>query len=161
MSLFTSALLFNKITDIKKEDLDNNGIKALFLDVDNTLTLHHSGILYDGVLEWIRNMESKGVTLIILSNSKRFRIEPLANSIGLKFVSLGLKPLFVGYRKALKLAGFKKKECAIVGDQIFTDILGANCYGIKSILTRPYILEEKTSFKIRRYFEKKILKDNF
>ena len=54
-----------------------------------------------------------------------------------------------------------KSKTAIVGDQIFTDIFGANLYGIKSLLVRPVKLEDGWSFKVRRYFERKILKDKF
>ncbi len=161
MSVFKSNLILRRITEITPEMLADLGLKALFLDVDNTLSTHHGTILIDGLIDWLELMKNNGIKTVVVSNSKRFRIEPFAERINQPFVSLACKPLPFGYSKGRKMAGVKKKECAIVGDQIFTDILGANLYGIKSILVRPVKLEDGLSFKLRRYFEKKILKDKF
>lgn len=161
MSLFSSNKILKRITQITPELLGEMGIEALLVDVDNTLSTHHGTVLIDGLLDWIELMHNNGVKLIVVSNSKYKRIKPFAQKIGLPFVSLACKPLPFGYSKGVKMTGHNKKNCAIVGDQIFTDVLGANVYGIKSILVRPVKLESGLSFKIRRYFEKKILKDNF
>lgn len=161
MSFFSSDAVFRRITDIDLEILKKYGIKTLLLDVDNTLSTHHGTVLVDGLEEWLDVMKSNGIGLVIVSNSKRWRIEPFAAKIGLPFVSLACKPLPFGYRKAVKMLGADEKKCAIVGDQIFTDVLGANLYGITSLLVRPVKLEDGWSFRIRRCFEKKILKDKF
>ena len=78
--------------------------------------------------------------------------------IGLDFFSLGLKPLPFGYLKAVKFLGVKRKQCAIVGDQIFTDILGGNLAGCKTVLVSPVELEDTKLFKIKRGLERKLLK---
>lgn len=161
MALFKSTAVFRRITDIEIDFLNNNNIKTLLLDVDNTLSTHHGTVLVDGLTDWLKKMQDNGVTLVVVSNSKRFRIEPFAGKIGLPFVSLACKPLPNGYRKAVKMMNADKKTTAIIGDQIFTDVLGANFYGIRSLLVRPVKLEDGWSFKVRRYFEKKILKDQF
>ncbi len=161
MSLFSYNAVYRRITDIDIEFLKQNNIGTLLLDVDNTLSTHHGTKLVDGLTEWLDSMKAEGINLVVVSNSRKWRIEPFAGKIGLPFVSLACKPLPFGYRKAVKMLGAEKKQCAIIGDQIFTDVLGANLYGIKSLLVRPIKLEDGTSFKIRRYFEKKILKDKF
>ncbi len=161
MAIFKSNLILKRITEITPEMLNSLGVKALLLDVDNTLSTHHGTILVDGLPEWLETMDNYGIKTVVVSNSKRFRIEPFAGRIGRTFVSLACKPLPFGYAKGRKMAGVKKRECAIVGDQIFTDVLGANLYGIKSILVRPVKLEDGWSFKVRRFFEKKLLKDKF
>lgn len=161
MSLFSYNAVYRRITDIDIEFLKQNNIGTLLLDVDNTLSTHHGTKLVDGLTEWLDSMKAEGINLVVVSNSRKWRIEPFAGKIGLPFVSLACKPLPLGYRKAVKMLGAEKKQCAIIGDQIFTDVLGANLYGIKSLLVRPIKLEDGTSFKIRRYFEKKILKDKF
>ena len=161
MSLFSSNAVFRRITDIDLNFLKDNNIETLLLDVDNTLSTHHGTVLVDGLTDWIKIMQENGITLIVVSNSKHFRIEPFANKIGLPFVSLAFKPLPNGYRKAVKMVKANKKTTAIIGDQIFTDVLGANLYGIRSLLVRPVKLEDGWSFKVRRYFEKKILKEKF
>lgn len=161
MSLFSYNAVYRRITDIDIEFLKQNNIGTLLLDVDNTLSTHHGTKLVDGLTEWLDSMKAEGINLVVVSNSRKWRIEPFAGKIGLPFVSLACKPLPFGYRKAVKMLCAEKKQCAIIGDQIFTDVLGANLYGIKSLLVRPIKLEDGTSFKIRRYFEKKILKDKF
>lgn len=161
MSLFSATIILKRITEITPQMLKEQGIEYLLLDVDNTLSTHHGTILIDGLKDWIEAALNSGIKLMVVSNSKRKRIEPFAAKIGLPFVSLALKPLPFGYNKAVKALNANKKNSAIVGDQIFTDVLGANLYGIKSFLTRPVLLENGVSFKIRRYFEKKLLKDKF
>ena len=146
------------ITDITVELLEQHDIKALLLDVDNTMSTHHGTVLTDGLMEWIATMQESGIKLMVLSNSKRFRIEPFAARIGLPFISLGCKPLPTGYLRGVKALGEKRKNVAIVGDQIFTDILGGNIVGVKSILLTPIKLEDGWSFKIRRKLEKKLYK---
>ena len=161
MSIFSSDMILNRITDITPELLKSIGVTALMIDVDNTLSTHHGTVLVRGLKKWLLQMQDDGIKMIVVSNSKHFRIEPFANKIGLPFISLACKPLPFGYHKARLKLGVNKKNCAIVGDQIFTDVLGANLYGIKSLLVRPIKLEKGLSFRIRRYFEKKILKGDF
>ena len=146
------------ITDITVELLNKFNIKALLLDVDNTMSTHHGQALTDGLLEWIDRMNKNGIKLMVLSNSKRKRIEPFAARISLPFISLGCKPLPTGYLRGVRALGEKRKNVAIVGDQIFTDILGGNLVGVKTVLLTPIKLEDGLSFKIRRNLEKKIYK---
>lgn len=147
-----------RVTDIKLETLKKYNISALILDVDNTLSTHHGQHLTDGLAEWINYMQDGGIILTILSNSNKDRVEPFANKIGLDFESLGLKPLPFGFLRVIKKLGLKKRNTAIVGDQIFTDILGGNFVGIKTVLLTPILLEDGISFKIRRRLEKLIFK---
>lgn len=149
---------FHGITDITVEALEKFGIKALLLDVDNTMSTHHGTVLTDGLCEWIAAMQQSGIKLMVLSNSKRRRIEPFANRIGLPFISLGCKPLPTGYLRGVKALGEKCKNTAIVGDQIFTDVLGGNIVGVKTVLLTPIKLEDGWSFKLRRKLEKKVYK---
>ena len=149
---------FNRITDISPEFLLKNNIEALILDVDNTLSTHHGEELVDGLEHWLAYMNDNGIKLIILSNSKKSRVEPFARKISLDYISLGLKPLPFGYIKALRFLKSKRNNTAIVGDQIFTDVLGGNTVGIKTILLTPILLETGWSFKLRRRLEKILYK---
>ena len=138
------------ITDITVEFLKDYDIKALLLDVDNTMSTHHGTVLTEGLLDWIKKMQENGIKLMVLSNSKKARIKPFAERIGLPFISLGCKPLPTGYLRGVKALGEKRRNVAIVGDQIFTDVLGGNVVGVKTILLTPIKLEDGWSFKIRR-----------
>ena len=161
MKIFKSDIILRRITEITPEMLRDLGVKSLLLDVDNTLSTHHGTVLVDGLENWLSVMRDNDIKLIVVSNSKRFRIEPFAGKIGLPFISLACKPLPFEYKKAVKALESDKRNCAIVGDQLFTDVLGANIYGIKSILVRPVKLEDGWSFKVRRFFEKRMLKEKF
>lgn len=147
-----------RITDISCELLKKYGIEALILDVDNTLSTHHGQVLTDGLSEWLQKMRENGIKLIVLSNSKRARVEPFAGKIELEFISMGLKPLPFGYLRALKTLNVSKKQAAIVGDQIFTDILGGNIVGVKTVLLTPIKLESTAGFKFKRKIERFIIK---
>lgn len=156
--MFKPNFKFDKITDISSEFLNKNEIRALLLDVDNTLSTHHGEQLFAGVDEWIKKMKSDGIKLLVISNSKNKRVEPFCKKIGLDFISLALKPLPFGFIKAKSKLELKRKNIAIVGDQLFTDSLGGNLFGIKTILLTPILLEDGLSFKIRRRIEKELLK---
>jgi len=148
----------DKITDIMPEMLAKRDIKALILDVDNTLSTHHGMVLCDGLCEWLTLMKNNGIKLYILSNSKKKRVEPFAAKIDLPFISLGLKPLFIGYLRAVKRIGENRRNVAIVGDQIFTDVLGGNAFGVKTILLTPIKLETSLRFRFKRKLEKIVYK---
>ena len=151
-------LQLNRATDITSELLQKMNITCLILDVDNTLCLKKGKIILDGVKAWIENMQKAGIKLIILSNAKKNRMDGIAKGFGLPFVALGLKPLTLGYMRAAKRMGENIKNCAIVGDQLLTDILGGNLAGCKTILVCPVELETSFGFKIKRGIERKLLK---
>lgn len=156
--LLKPKIKLDRITDISLEILKKYNINSLILDVDNTLSTHHGHVLTDGLEEWLNLMRSNSIKLIVLSNSKESRVKPFAEKISLSYISLGLKPLPFGYVRALKALGSKIKETAIVGDQIFTDVLGGNTIGIKTILLTPILLESAPSFKFKRKIERIVFK---
>lgn len=150
--------IFNSITDISVEFLKENNITALLLDVDNTMSVAHGNkTLRDGLPKWLSNMRDNGISLMILSNAKKHRAKLFADSVGLSVVGLAAKPLPFGYLKAKKLLKVKRKNIAMVGDQIFTDIMGGRLSGMKTILVTDITPEEKLNFKIKRKLEKILL----
>ncbi len=156
--MFKPDIKLNRITDISLQLLKKNNINTLILDVDNTLSTHHGTVLVDGLADWLDSMKKSGIKLIILSNSKEKRVGPFAENLNLDYVSLGLKPLPFKYFTAIKKIGGKRKSTAIVGDQLFTDCLGAKLAGITSIILNPVLPEPMLSFRIRRNLEKRLYK---
>ena len=148
----------DRVTEITPELLKEKGIRALILDVDNTLSTHHGQHLTDGLEEWLQLMRTNEIKLTVLSNSNNKRLAPFAAKIGLDYISLGLKPLPFGYWRAIKALGTDKKETAIVGDQIFTDTAGGNIVGLTTILLTPIKPEDSPRFKFKRRIEKIVLK---
>ena len=128
----------------------------MLLDVDNTLSEPESQTPFPRTIEWAQAMQKAGIALVILSNNYRERVAPFAAQYELPFEPFAMKPLPIGYRKAMKHLGVRASECAAVGDQVYTDIIGANLCGMKSILLDPVVLEEQRSFRVRRKWEQKI-----
>lgn len=155
--LFRSTAAFRHTTDITPEFLKKNNIRGLILDLDNTLTTHDNPQPGEGVLEWLQLMKESGIKMMIVSNNHGPRVKPFADMLGLDFVSEGKKPLTKGFTEAVKLMGLSKKEVAAVGDQIFTDVLGANLFGIKMLYVVPIEHEKTTFFKVKRKLEKPFL----
>ena len=129
------------------------------MDVDNTLSVAHGDkTLKIGVPQWLSDMRESGVKLLVLSNAKNGRAKLFADSIGLDVIGLAAKPLPFGYLKAIKQLEVPKKNIAMVGDQVFTDVMGGRLAGIKTVLVTDITPEDKTFFKIKRYFEHIMLK---
>jgi HAD superfamily phosphatase (TIGR01668 family) len=156
--MFRPNIKLKRITDVTLSVLNKYGIDSLILDVDNTLSTHHGQVLTDGLEEWLDTMRKNGIKMTVLSNSKSKRLEPFAKKIGLDYISLGLKPLPFGYLRALKRLGSKRKTTAIVGDQIFTDILGGNLVGLKTVLLTPIKPESSLRFRTKRKIEAWLIK---
>lgn len=159
--IFRATEYFRKITDITPDFLKRNHIRCLILDVDNTLTTHDNPVAATGVMEWISAMRKNKIRLIIVSNNHDPRVRPFAEMLGIDFVCEGKKPLSKGFKEALQKTGIPKKYTAAVGDQIFTDVLGANLYGIRMLYTAPIEHEKTTFFKVKRFLEKPFLPEKF
>lgn len=154
MSVFTPKLCLDKVTDITPKLLREKGIKGIVLDVDNTLTLHGSQEVKKEVTDWLEQMKAQGFLLTIVSNNYEKRVKPFAQRLGLEYVSFGCKPMTKGFTQACKKFSLKKEEIAVVGDQIYTDIVGGNLKGMFTILVEPFQLETGWTFRLKRNLEK-------
>ena len=150
----------NKITDITIKMLKKNNIEYMFLDSDNTL-IDLDKTPLEGLQEWIQEMKKNNIKFCIISNSiKKRKVEKIAKILDIPYVYFALKPTKIGFKRAKKLMNIQNNEkIAEVGDQIFTDVLGAKRMKMFSILTNP-ICEEKVKLNnIKRKLEKRILKN--
>lgn len=156
MAILLPTVCVAQATDITLGFLHSRGIKALILDADNTLSGHGSQQPFEGALEWTQAMMQDGIRLMIVSNNFKKRVEPFAKRFSLPYVSMAMKPFPVGYLRAVRAMGVRREETAAVGDQVFTDILGANLSGIRSILVVPQGKESVLRFGWRRALEKPV-----
>ncbi len=154
MSVLKPDYRFNCILDITAEDIKNSGARFVLLDTDNTLALHGSQEPLEGVSEWISEIRKSGIEPIILSNNSRERIEPFAEKLGIPFVYKSAKPLSKGFKIACKKLSANPEETAVIGDQIFTDVLGGKLFGSKVFLTEPLGPETNRFIKFKRILEK-------
>ena len=147
----------HRVTDISAAYLKEQGIEGLILDIDNTLTTHDNPIPSDGVARWLDSMRENNIQMIVLSNNHGPRVEPFAKILGLDFLAEGKKPLTSGFKRCSVALNLPKEKLCIIGDQIFTDVLGGNLYGCYSILVEPIQPEHTAFFKFKRFLEKIIL----
>lgn len=157
MSILCPDYIFKSVDRISPQFLHERGIRALVLDVDNTLTAHDSQELTPGVADWIERMRDAGIALRISSNNTAARVRPFAEKLGLPFVSFSLKPAPRGLRIARRALGVEKREMALVGDQVFTDMLAAKFYGITVLMVQPVAPDFKWNIRFKRVLERPIL----
>jgi len=150
---------FHRVTDIPAEFFLEKGIRLIALDVDNTLTTHDNPEPADGVREWLEEMKKSGLILTILSNNSGPRVAPFAEKLGLGYAAKAAKPLPFGLSRCCRENGIPAGACAIVGDQIYTDILCGNLLpGAMSVLVTLQLPEDKPFFRLKRKLERPVLK---
>lgn len=160
MPLLRPKFSFRRITDIPLSFFVSLGVRALILDVDNTLTTHDNPVPASGVIEWLEEMKAAGIKMIILSNNSPGRVEPFAESLGLDFAAKARKPLPQGALRACSLLKIAPSHTALIGDQLFTDILCGNLAGLTTIFVEHIEAENGRFFRFKRKLERLILKNN-
>lgn len=158
LGLFRPALFAEDIESIDLQFLSERGIRALMLDLDNTLLPWRDSEVPDSSRRWVEKARDSGFQLCIVSNTHNpRRLNEIAAQLGVPSVHRALKPRRYGFAKALQTLGCEPSAAAVVGDQILTDILGGNLAGMFTILVRPMHPREFVGTKISRMLERLIL----
>ena len=147
------VMITDSITDLTPELLQEKGIRLLMLDFDNTIVPYTTSVPTEQMAAWLEWMLSSDVQLCVVSNSRNDRVKIFCKRLGLDCITHAKKPFSKGIRQCLDRYGLKPAECALVGDQIFTDTLGANCAGVRSILVTA-IDNHNIWLKLRHVAEK-------
>ena len=129
-------LILDSVTDLTAQQLKNMGIRLLMLDFDNTIVPYTTSVPTDKMHAWLKTMAVSGIQLCVVSNSKKSRVKVFCEKYGLDCITHARKPFSDGIRICMARYGVKADQAALVGDQIYTDTLGANCVGVKSILVK-------------------------
>lgn len=139
MSLsFLADRVCDSIYDIEPSALARSGITLLLADLDNTLVPYGVPVPTDAVRRWHQELKAAGVTLFILSNNRHAdRPRIFCDALGAPFIGHAGKPKTPSFFQAMERMGVTRAQTAIVGDQIFTDILGGSRAGVTTILVRP------------------------
>ena len=157
MNIYPDAY-FRKVEDINIEFLNKNKIKALLLDVDNTL-VDHTKKMTESVKKWAKELKGQGVKLYILSNTNdKEKIVRISKELGIQYHNFAMKPLKRGFKKGQKDLNERSENIAIVGDQIFTDVIGGKRSKMYTILVEPISTRELYITAIKRGVENKIIK---
>ncbi len=150
---FVPDIYQKSIYEINYKKLKKNGIKCLIFDLDNTITpinIKKPTKKLKDLFEELKDMKFK---VIIISNSTKKRVEPFKDLLGVDSAYLSLKPLKRKYLKVLKIYRFKPDKIACIGDQLLTDIWGANRMNFVSILVNPIGTTDYALTKINRMIE--------
>ena len=138
MSLFRADYLADNIYDITGEALARRGIRLLLADLDNTLAPYGVPLPDERLRAWRDELREHGVTLFILSNNRHeSRPRIFAQALDVPYIGHAGKPKTPSFFAAMERVGAAREQTAIIGDQIFTDVLGGNRAGVATILVRP------------------------
>lgn len=161
IKLLYPRIYVDSLFDIPLDDLRQQKTCAFIMDLDNTITEWNSDELGAEVLEWFTLIKAEGFRACILSNNSEKRIKGVADQLDIPFLSRAVKPRRAAFRRAVEIMGVHPDQTAVVGDQIFTDILGGNRAGLFTILVKPLARKEFIGTKINRALEKLILRRVF
>lgn len=134
----------------------NKGFRALILDVDNTL-VEHGAPADERAKEFFKKMREIGFRTCIISNNHEPRIKPFASIVGSPYIFDAGKPGTKGYLKAMEICNSTRENSIFMGDQLFTDVWGANRAGIPSILVKPIKNDTEIQIRLKRLAEKIVL----
>lgn len=130
-------IVTEKLTDLTPELLQSKGIDFLMLDFDNTIVPYTTEIPLYETGQWLREMLDSPIGICVVSNSKRSRVVDFCKARDIPCITHSRKPFRKGIRECRDRFGLDLSRTAMVGDQIYTDVLGGNCAGCVSILVKP------------------------
>nr|WP_245335557.1 YqeG family HAD IIIA-type phosphatase [Streptococcus panodentis] len=146
------------VYDLTVESLKKHGIKAVLVDLDNTLIAWNNPDGTPEMKQWLHDLRDAGIRVIVVSNNTKKRVRRAVEKFGIDYVYWSMKPFTWGIDRALKLFHFEKQEVVMVGDQLMTDIRAAHRAGIRSILVKPLVEHDSIKTQINRARERRVLK---
>ena len=159
MRLLEPEDYYVSVTDIEARELVSRGYRAVLLDFDNTLKPRGNDDVPSEVIEWIALLEQAGLRVAIITNTNNERVAKVSRQLGLVLVRNAFKPLSGAYVKACAFLGVSCRDAVMIGDQSYTDVLGAQAAGMDAILVVPqsskdpfhtYLLRCIDRFSVRR-----------
>ena len=154
-NLLCPRLKVKTVYDIDFQLLKDQGICGFIFDLDNTLVPWNSEQISSNIFAWLKSVQALGSKICLVSNNhKRKRVRDFAAMFGIPFVSGAFKPAKFGFRQALQLMALQPRQVAVVGDQMFTDILGGNRMGLYTIWVEPLNNKEFIGTRLTRRVER-------
>jgi len=158
MSKLLPNIYLDSIFHIDFAELQTRGITALLFDLDNTIAGYDTPVADERVIEYFARLKEMGFFVCLVSNNRNERVLTYANSLDISFISFAKKPFKTGLLKACKIFDVKPTDCALIGDQVFTDVFGGNRLGMFTILVKPINPPSKFFIKFKRRLERRILR---
>lgn len=150
---FKPNIYLTKVEEISIDILNKHNIRALILDVDNTLIDYYKNLAEEKI-EWVKYLLKQGIKIYILSNTnKKEKVQNVANTLNLPFEYFAKKPSKKGFLKVKNILKMNSNEIAVVGDQIFTDVVGGNRCNMFTILVDPVTTKDYWYTAVKRPLE--------
>ncbi|MDD6057655.1 MAG: YqeG family HAD IIIA-type phosphatase [Clostridiales bacterium] len=146
----------NSTYEIDFDALYREGYRGIIFDIDNTL-VPHGAPADERACRLFVHLQELGYRCMLLSNNKEPRVKMFHDAVGIPYIHRAGKPNGANYKKAMQQMGTTTKDTLFVGDQVFTDVYGANRVGIRTILVKPIHPKEKIQIVLKRYLEKIVL----
>ena len=156
MSLFFPGEYLDSTYVIDFDKLYKDGYRAVIFDVDNTLVPHDEPA-DERAKALFTHLKELGYSCMLLSNNKEPRVKNFNEVVQVNYIYKANKPMPGNYKKAMEIMGTTKENTLFVGDQIFTDVMGGNLAGIRTILVKPIHPKEEIQIVLKRFLEKPIL----
>ncbi len=153
---------FKSVLDIEDGFFEKEGIKYLLIDIDNTLVADNAPDADENAVLFLKGLQEKGISFYLVSNNDEERVLSFNKNLGYPFIFKARKPFAKKIKAVMKKMGAEKSNTALIGDQIFTDLLASKNLGIRMILVSPINTKiENTFFKCKRFLEKIVYKRRF
>lgn len=146
-----------RLSEVPLAELEAAGIRGIILDLDNTLVSWGGSEIAREHLAWVRAARDRGFRLVMLSNNFSDRVTGVASQMEIPFVANAMKPVPIGFIVALRVLKLPRRSVAVVGDQLFTDVLGGKLCGLYTILTVPLEPKDHPITNVFRFFERLML----
>lgn len=157
MNIFAPNYYVQSFKTLNIRKLHDMGIQLLLCDIDNTLVAYDEEVPNQDVIDFIHKLKRNGIEVALCSNSLSSRGKNFGKHLPVsKTYPFSCKPLPFCFKKAMKDHGLKASQIAILGDQMYTDILGGNVWGLYTILTAPIAIKDRNITKVFRFFEELI-----
>lgn len=144
----------NSIYDIDLDALQQRGVKGIITDLDNTLVEWDRPEATPELIEWFKKIEEYGFKLVVVSNNNENRVANFSKPLGIPFIHAARKPFHTAFRKAKQIMNLKPDEVVVIGDQLFTDVLGGNRLLLYTILVVPVASSDGLFTRINRRLER-------
>lgn len=158
MNYLKPDMVLERVFDLDLETLRKHRIKGIIFDIDNTLAYNADPEPDAKVISFLEALQGEGFQIALVSNNNKLRVTTYSRNLKLPHMYRACKPLTFKLNKAIQSFGLSRKETCMVGDQLFTDILGGNRLGMLTVLVKPFDDNEELFIKWKRKLERLFLK---
>lgn len=155
---FTPDFMFEKYNEITPDFLKSIGVKALIIDIDNTLVPYEQPSPNEEIIKWFNSLNKAGIKAALISNNNNLRVQTFNKNLMLPAFSNARKPSRKCLIEAMKTMGSNKENSAVLGDQLFTDCFAGKRLDLRAIIIPPIKDKPTLLFKFKRSLEKPIIK---